>query len=217
VIGRVKDLLGLRGDGAPARPTDRLIPTHEPFAPTAPTPDERDERQASTQTLPDSEANAARIEAGLAATVDKADLSPSAARPTAAESIKTTDLEADAPKPGSAVTAPKLSAGSTAQEADPPPAPFAPAEERGPWLADAFEQLFAEELGEPSAGPFGVPYRLSEADLDRVAARVVERLMRDPMSETVRRVVTEVSERLVREEIARIREAAAQSASDEPS
>ena len=49
---------------------------------------------------------------------------------------------------------------------------------------------------------------LSDADVERIAARVAERLLRGPMTDTVTRVVAEVSERLVREEIARIRAAA---------
>jgi hypothetical protein len=47
---------------------------------------------------------------------------------------------------------------------------------------------------------------LSSEDLDALAARVLERLAQSPLPESLVRIVTEVSERLVREEIARIRE-----------
>jgi hypothetical protein len=45
---------------------------------------------------------------------------------------------------------------------------------------------------------------LSSEDLDALAARVVERLQ-SPLPDSLARIVAEVSERLVREEIARIR------------
>jgi len=78
--------------------------------------------------------------------------------------------------------------------------------------------LFAEEQGESPASPFSGPFGLSDADLDRVAARVMDRLSRGPLTENVHRIVVEVSERLIREEIARIREAAAAPpASSDPS
>ena len=47
---------------------------------------------------------------------------------------------------------------------------------------------------------------MSSEDLDALAARVLERLAQSPLPESLVRIVTEVSERLVREEIARIRE-----------
>jgi hypothetical protein len=47
---------------------------------------------------------------------------------------------------------------------------------------------------------------VSSEDLDALAARVLERLAQSPLPESLVRIVTEVSERLVREEIARIRE-----------
>ena len=84
-------------------------------------------------------------------------------------------------------------------------APAAPA----PDVADAFEFLLAEELGEVPAGQFqGHTIQLTDDLIDRIALRVVERLTKGPLSETMTRVVTEVSERLVREEIARIRTSA---------
>jgi mannitol-1-phosphate/altronate dehydrogenase len=46
---------------------------------------------------------------------------------------------------------------------------------------------------------------LSSEDLDALAARVLERLAQSPLPDSLARIVAEVSERLVREEIARIR------------
>ncbi|HXG88706.1 MAG TPA: response regulator [Vicinamibacterales bacterium] len=75
-------------------------------------------------------------------------------------------------------------------------------------VADAFAALLAEEQGEPlpvlPEDP-NAAFDLSEAAIDRIAARVVDRLTHGVMGETVMRVVSEVSERLVRDEIVRIR------------
>ena len=48
---------------------------------------------------------------------------------------------------------------------------------------------------------------LSEADIERIAARVADRLLHGSPADPVTRIVREVAERLVREEIARIRAA----------
>jgi len=81
-------------------------------------------------------------------------------------------------------------------------------------VADAFAALLAEEQGEPlpvlPEDP-NAAFDLSEAAIDRIAARVVDRLTHGVMGETVMRVVSEVSERLVRDEIVRIRSLGTQS------
>ena len=61
------------------------------------------------------------------------------------------------------------------------------------------------DISGPPSPPVGP---LSDADVERIAARVAERLLQGPMADKVARVVAEVSERLVREEIDRIRAAA---------
>jgi hypothetical protein len=90
-----------------------------------------------------------------------------------------------------------------------PAAPAAPASPAEPDVAAAFELLLAEELGEVPAGQFH-PHTIQLTDdlIDRISIRVVERLTKGPLSETMTRIVTEVSERLVREEITRIRASA---------
>ena len=102
--------------------------------------------------------------------------------------------------PGRLVTAPAAPGPRTAPIA--PDAPVAPGS-----IADLFARLLATEQGEPSPPPSSLPIRLSEADVERIAARVAERV-EGSLREEVRRVVGEVSERLVRAEIARIRSAA---------
>lgn len=79
-------------------------------------------------------------------------------------------------------------------------------------VADAFAALLAEEQGEPPPPQVESPgsFDLSDDAIERIAARVADRLTQGLLGETVSRVVTEVSERLVREEIARIRAAASQ-------
>lgn len=73
--------------------------------------------------------------------------------------------------------------------------------------ADAFAILLAEEQGEAVPAP-AVPQptlEISDAMVDRIADRVAERMLRSVFGEQLRGTVHEVSERLVREEIQRIR------------
>ena len=67
---------------------------------------------------------------------------------------------------------------------------------------------------DPAVSPApGVPAARAEPpapadNLDAIASLVIERLSQSPLPEPIARIVGEVSERLVREEIARIREKA---------
>jgi CheY-like chemotaxis protein len=77
-------------------------------------------------------------------------------------------------------------------------------------VADAFSALLAVEEGEPDAAPVLIPSGfkgpvITPALVDRIAQRVVERLAPDAARDLVREVVSEVAERLVREEIERVR------------
>jgi hypothetical protein len=118
----------------------------------------------------------------------------------------------------------QLSRAAAAFESEAGPDPVGPAETPGSppavaadsadpqesWVADAFAALFAEEQGEP-ASPLVVvnaARELSDAEIDRIAARVAERLTQGSLGQTVSRIVSDVSERLVREEIERIRSGA---------
>ncbi len=77
-------------------------------------------------------------------------------------------------------------------------------------MADVFGALFAVEQGEPGAVrihlvPAGVSPAVSDDLVEEVTRRVVERLAPERARTLVADVVAEVAERLVREEIARIR------------
>ena len=102
---------------------------------------------------------------------------------------------------------------------EPPPAPPAesPAETSGEedvpapsLIAEAFAALLALEEGKPGARPVrltsaeGEP-QITDALMDDLTRRIVERLAPDVVRAVVVEVVSEVAERLVREEIDRIR------------
>jgi len=95
-------------------------------------------------------------------------------------------------------------------------APAAAPGDRGPGrslIADAFSAFLAVEQGEPGAVPLRLARHgevpvITDAMVDDIARRVTERLalgLSGHMSEIVRQVVSDVAERLVREEISRIR------------
>jgi CheY-like chemotaxis protein len=83
-------------------------------------------------------------------------------------------------------------------------------------VADMFAALFAAEQGEtvapvptsPSTRP-EAPITITDNLVDEVTRRVVERLAPGAANELVAQVVSEVAERLIREEITRIKAAAA--------
>jgi len=87
-----------------------------------------------------------------------------------------------------------------------------PAGGRNP-IADIFTALFALEQGEPGAAPVRLPAPqpapvVVTAELvEEVTRRVIERLAPDTARELVRQIVSEVAERLIRDEIARIKSA----------
>jgi hypothetical protein len=86
----------------------------------------------------------------------------------------------------------------------PPAATFAgPASHHGHAvpLADAFAALLAAEHGAPPPPPQFIP--ADEKALEAIVARVLERMA----AQRVPEIVTRVAERLVREEIARIKNA----------
>jgi hypothetical protein len=77
-------------------------------------------------------------------------------------------------------------------------------------VADAFSALLAAEQGEPGARPVRFSMAptepiITDAFLDAVARRVVERLGPDVARALVADIVSDVAERLVKEEIERIR------------
>jgi hypothetical protein len=98
---------------------------------------------------------------------------------------------------------------------EPPPAPPPEASSEAPapapnLIAEAFAALLALEEGEPGARPVrltsaGGEPQITDALMDDLTRRIVERLAPDVVRAVVVEVVSEVAERLVREEIDRIR------------
>jgi CheY-like chemotaxis protein len=111
-----------------------------------------------------------------------------------------------APSPAQPATADSRRGESRSRSAPWP----APADQRRSAIADAFEALLAIEeeqrkFAEAAEQVASQPPMLTDAVLDDIAARVVERLSPEVHNELVTRIVSEVAERLVRQEIDRIR------------
>lgn len=93
------------------------------------------------------------------------------------------------------------------------PAPATPPDGGGNVILDAFNALLAMEQGEPrpaarAHGPGGGPAVVTDELVDEVTRRVIERLAPNAARDLVKQVVSEVAERLIRDEIARIKAAA---------
>lgn len=94
------------------------------------------------------------------------------------------------------------------------PAPASPPADGGNVILDAFHALLAMEQGEPrpatvrAQAPSTAPVTITDELVDEVTRRVLERLAPTAARDLVKQVVGEVAERLIREEIARIKAAA---------
>ena len=91
--------------------------------------------------------------------------------------------------------------------------PAAPPADSGNVILDAFHALLAMEQGEPGPAvraqvPPAAPVAITDELVNEVTRRVLERLAPNAARDLVRQVVGEVAERLIREEIARIKAAA---------
>ncbi|MEW6320030.1 MAG: hypothetical protein AB1635_02965, partial [Acidobacteriota bacterium] len=95
-----------------------------------------------------------------------------------------------------------------------PPAPLAPPAPPAVDVADAFAEMLAAEQGEPRAAsparpapppPAPPAFEITDALIERIAAEVARRLVGGPLRDAVADVVGASAERLVREEIERIR------------
>jgi hypothetical protein len=123
-------------------------------------------------------------------------------------SLRTTPGAAP-PTPGG-IAAPPIEPADTSPTlaSVPRPRPTA-AEEEGNAIADIFNQLFAVERGEAAPasvhGLPGTPVEITEELLDQLTRRILARLAPDTARAIVADIVSEVAERLVREEIERIR------------
>ncbi len=103
----------------------------------------------------------------------------------------------------------------TAPSPSPPRAPARPAPSTyaslpsGGGVADAFSAFLAVEQGEaPERQLAGLDPQTMHAMIEQITAKVVEKLGTAAVQEHASRILTEVAERLVRDEIARIRAAA---------
>jgi CheY-like chemotaxis protein len=105
---------------------------------------------------------------------------------------------AAAPAPASA---PQPQPVATAAVAEPEPGPALP---KGASLAEAFAALLSAEQGQPIALPSVRPEDIPDDTIEHIVRRVIEKMG----TSTVQQTVLDVAERLVREEIARIKRGA---------
>ncbi len=108
--------------------------------------------------------------------------------------------------PVSHLPAPPALAHETAPSPQPAAAQQAAAPSPARGLADRFETMLAVEQGELPASALEPPVTGADAELvDRVARRVVERLGDSAVRQLAAEIVSRTAERLVREEIDRIK------------
>jgi CheY-like chemotaxis protein len=111
-------------------------------------------------------------------------------------------------EPAAPVAPPALAAPPAPSAPPAPPAPeYVTMVSASSHVADAFESLFAAEQGE-APQPQVPTIEISDEVIERIAMRVAEHLSGSVLIETVRSVAGIVTERLVKEEIERIRSAA---------
>ena len=85
-------------------------------------------------------------------------------------------------------------------------------------IADVFSALFAVEQGDPDAAPLRLappsppPPAITDELVEEITRRVLQRLAPNAARDVVAQIVSEVAERLIREEISRIKSAAAKRA-----
>lgn len=194
VIARVRELLAGRGASAPA------AAPNEPAATGASGPD----TPASTAPSPASENYLDRLDAAFASmsTTPR----PFGVPVTSAAAGASEEAE-DAWKQQIVTNSGQPVHGTGAAAATPgnPDSVYQGSAPAGasttPSLSDAFGALLAAERGTPFSGPPLPPVPLSDATLDEIARRVIARLGDEPM----RQAVLDAAERLVREEIERIK------------
>jgi hypothetical protein len=138
----------------------------------------------------------------LAARTASPSMAPAPPRPSMAPAPPLPSI-APAPPLPSIASAPPLPPPATSQSLEPPFDLPAPEPEPEAPIADAFDALLAAEQGEIEPPTVTITAEL----IDKLATRVAEKMT----SDAIVKIVAETSERLVREEIARIRAAAAQS------
>jgi CheY-like chemotaxis protein len=179
---------------SPSQPSVASAQQVSPFAPTtfANPPSTFDWRApTSVEALPSS------LAAPQPPPIEPAELSPTISPVPATFAVAPT-VAPPAPLPTSAPVTPR--------------APIAPPGSTAPGnaIADAFSALLAVEEGEPGAAPVRLTTvaptpQVTDELIEQVTRRVIERLGPGAVKDVVADIVTRVAERLVREEIARIR------------
>jgi CheY-like chemotaxis protein len=206
VIGRVKELL--------SKPRKEVTPEPAPVAPPPIPPAEPPTPSAVAQPMSEIDAYFDRLDEAFANLAGREPSTASAAEPEARTAATTEDH--DAPRPslsyGSPVQAFEAAASTGVGVVAPPPASSSPL----PALGDAFSALLAaEQASPPSSAPLwpaapplpAVAPIPTEEIVDQVVERVLQRLSDHSVQRTVADVVSNVAERLVREEIDRIKAA----------
>ena len=230
VITRVRELLGApavpetgtpasagppapapRGDAPDRAGEDTGRSAAAPASPPPPAEPERP-REAEAPAVADGTLGAAGGDGGDRATGP--DPAPAASAPAESPAPAAEVGDSAPPVPAPAASAPAESPAPAAEAGDSaPPVPAVAAVEAPPppSLADAFASLLAAEQGDLDRARAAYPWPrqaapVSEDDLiERVAERVVQRLSDDVTGELVSEVVARVAERLVRDQIGRIK------------
>jgi CheY-like chemotaxis protein len=201
VVGRVKELLARRGGQAPAaQPSPARSPNVTIVGPSTP-----EELDGYFDRL---DAAFANISAGKNSSTAPPDLplsyasaKPQFDRPAAPES---------AVAPQTAARSPSVASPSSSAASAPSSAPSATKSALPP-LADAFAAILAAEQAAPGSAAAAWPSSVTvgaavtEDLIEQVTRRVLERLSDRVVRETVAEIVAAVSERLVKEEIDRLK------------
>lgn len=222
VVARVRELVNS------AR--EKSIPVFAPEPPQTAAPPPRAERAVGMESGRKSESKLddyfQGLDAALAVLDGKTESRPSTSPeledfrapevPTLEKLLGSTPLR-DTPAPAADVSyAPPIgpsmmdAIGGHGRNAEPvPPAP----PDGGNVILDAFHALLAMEQGEPrpaarAQAPGTAPVTITDELVDEVTRRVLDRLAPTAARDLVKQVVGEVAERLIREEIARIKAAA---------
>ena len=212
VINRVRELLEARRPPAPApapRPAPPPVPAPVAPASGAPAAGRRPDHgsiPARPAGLGDSslEDYFDRLDAAFANVAGAPGRRPP---PAEADPVFARIEELEKPRPavaGPAAPAPEPVVEELPISWDPEPVEGDIAPARQPHLASAFAALLAEEQGEPpppDAGVYGSPPPITDQVVDDIAQRVIARMG----DEAMRRLVIDTAERLVREEIERIK------------
>jgi CheY-like chemotaxis protein len=219
VIGKVRELLARPKSAAAASPaTSAALPPSMTPAELEPFPAEaREQATPAAVAAPVSEIDAYfdRLDEAFANLAGTREAPAPSAAETEAPADGPDERHEDAPSPalsyGSPAQAFESGASSGVAVAAPTPAPTAL-----PALGDAFSALFAAEQASPPSShpvwPAAVPAPApapipTEEIVDQVVERVLQRLSDHSVQRTVTDVVSTVAERLVREEIDRIKAA----------